>query len=562
MRNIVVVECVSTGTNFIADIKNRNYNPIVLNTKLEESANTEIYDKFKKTMDKIDEDFVLIEEKDTYDETLELVRQYDPLLIVPGSKRGVRLATQLSHDLGLLGNPIENLDAYTLKDKMQEKIAEEGLRCIKGKKITSVDEAIEYYDGEGLKEVVVKPVYSAGAVGLKICKNRQELIDCLGELFAEVNMYGEKNNELIIQERLIGREYVVNTVSCNGIHRITTMWEHIKTITPSEDYVFDYAKTINELNLGEADLIEYAYDVVDALGIKYGAVHGEYLVDENGPVLIEVNCRPMGAAMDAAFMDRISGQHETDSILDSYLNPKKFIYQKNRGYELYEHGVLKYLIVPQDIVAESSPMKYISNKLKSHYKTSQELNYDSTLFLKTENLETIGGTIYLNHPDEAVIQNDLDFLCRVEKYAFQLVLSNRFNKKTIIDEKNGYEDVKNILNVVYAYDPVLLVTDNIFDDINPLQVFPDEIDNLNSEFDCVIVNLSKSIIDKKDDLIAYLMLKIIGNVKTSGIILIPKSTYQYMPNGRIGVEALIKVLDLKLEMPIHDLKGCVVASKK
>lgn len=73
---------------------------------------------------------------------------------------------------------------------------------------------------------------------------------------------------------------------------------------------------INELGLGEADLIEYAYDVTEAIGIKYGAVHGEYMIDEDGPVLIEVNCRPNGLNMSAKFLDKLSGQHETDSALD------------------------------------------------------------------------------------------------------------------------------------------------------------------------------------------------------------------------------------------------------
>lgn len=30
MRNIIVVECISTGKNFIEDIINRGYNPIVM----------------------------------------------------------------------------------------------------------------------------------------------------------------------------------------------------------------------------------------------------------------------------------------------------------------------------------------------------------------------------------------------------------------------------------------------------------------------------------------------------------------------------------------------------
>lgn len=33
MRNIIVVECISTGKNYIGDIVNRGYNPIVLHLK-------------------------------------------------------------------------------------------------------------------------------------------------------------------------------------------------------------------------------------------------------------------------------------------------------------------------------------------------------------------------------------------------------------------------------------------------------------------------------------------------------------------------------------------------
>lgn len=39
MRNIVVVECISTGTNYIQDIVARNYNPVVL--EMAESGDNE-----------------------------------------------------------------------------------------------------------------------------------------------------------------------------------------------------------------------------------------------------------------------------------------------------------------------------------------------------------------------------------------------------------------------------------------------------------------------------------------------------------------------------------------
>ena len=460
MRNIIVVEPASTGVNFIRDIVNRNLNPIGLDLKV---GNTEENKEYKEMihgcLNSVDVDFEMIYEKDTYAETLEMVRSYDPLLVVPASELGVILATRLSNDLGLLCNPIENLDAMTLKDKMQEKIEEAGLRHIRGRVVKSVEDAIEYYDESGFGEVVVKPIHSSGSVGVRICMNRQDMIDSLEELFGDADLYGDNISEFVVQERIKGDEYFVNTVSCNGDHRVTLIWKYSKVLTEEGGNVYDSIDTVNDLGLGEAEIVEYAYDVADALGIKYGPVHGEYMVDDDGPVLIEVNCRPSGGNMDAEYLDRISGQHETDSILDAYLNPENFYFKRDKGYKLYAHGSLKLFIVPKDIIAETSPMKYIGNRLKSHYKTCQELIEDTKLFVKTQDFETTGGTVYLVHEDGYVIQQDLDFLRSVERYAFNLVLSDESDKKKVVDENESFEDVKHCLNEVKALGSILFVTD-------------------------------------------------------------------------------------------------------
>lgn len=121
MRNIIIVQCMSTGKNYVQDIIDRNYNPMVLEMKpFGDSEDAMAYqEEVKAEYELIDNDFDLIYEMDTYEETLEMVRGYDPLLIVPGTEDGVILATRLANDLGLLCNPIENIDALTLKDEMQ-----------------------------------------------------------------------------------------------------------------------------------------------------------------------------------------------------------------------------------------------------------------------------------------------------------------------------------------------------------------------------------------------------------------------------------------------------------
>ena len=241
----------------------------------------------------------MIYEKDTFEETLEEVRKANPILIVPGNERGVVLAARLSHELGLLSNSIENLDAMTLKNEMHKRLAQRGLRSIKGKVIHSLDEALEFYDSENLKEVVIKPTYSAGSASVQICLNRNEMIDSINQLFDEANYYGDELEELLIQERINGIEYIVNTVTHKGIHRVTLVWKYNKVKTSEGAIVYDSCETVNELSLGEAEMVEYAYKVADALEIQYGPVHGEYMIDEKGPVLIEVNCRPCGGSMPA-----------------------------------------------------------------------------------------------------------------------------------------------------------------------------------------------------------------------------------------------------------------------
>lgn len=563
MRNIVIVEAISTGYNFIRDIVNRNYHPVILDMNVKPTEDNKAYQSMVNgAYAKIDVDYDLVYNKDTYEETLEMIREFDPILVLPGAERGVRLATRLANDLGLLCNPIENIDAMTLKNKMHERLAEKGVRHIRGRVVKSVEEAIEFYDEEDLSEVVVKPTYSAGSVGVKICLNKEEMINAFRELNDYVNFYGDSISEFIVQERIKGEEYIVNTVSSNGDHRVTTIWKYNKITTPEGDQVCDSARTINELGIGEAELVEYAYDVVDAIGIKYGPVHGEYMIDDDGPVLIEVNCRPSGPNMDAEYIDRISGQHETDSILDSYLNPENFYYERNKGYNLFAYGIIKLFIVPEDIIAKSSPITHISSRLKSHFITSQEVIEESQFFVKTKDVETTGGTVYLVHEDEHTVQKDLDFLRSVEKYAFDLVLSKGLDKNITIDEEKSLKEVESILNTVKSLGSTLFVTDQFFDVDNVSQISVNEIDNVKGDFKCVIVNLNKSIMDKGDDYISYLFLKIIEKVKIGGLIFIPQSTYQYTPHGRTGAEALVKVLDLKLELPLHRLGKMVIASKK
>lgn len=563
MRNIIVVECVSTGINFVGDIINRGYNPILLDLKVAETEDGREFAEFViNDYKRIDREYEMIYEQDTFEETLEMVREYDPLLIVAGHERGVQLATKLSQELGLLGNPVENLDAMTLKDKMQERIAEHGLRSIRGKVVKSLSEAIAFYDSEGFKEVVIKPNSCASSVNARFCKDKDEMITAINSVFDNINFYGDIVDEILIQEYIRGEEYVVNTVSNDGIPRVTLVWKYNKVKTPEGVMVYDSCETVNELSLGEAEMVEYAYSVAEALGIQYGPVHGEYIVDENGPVLIEVQCCPGGENMPADFLDKISGQHETDSILNSYLKPDRFIEELKRKYELYAFGTLKFFIVPDNMVARSSPMSKISNKLKSFYSAAlADINQGGVFYPKTKDSNSIGGTVFLAHEDKSEVDSNLKFLSAVERNAFSLILSDDSIDVSNKTDKEYLDEILPLVEMTEKYGTGLFVTDQTVEGIDMLQTGHKEIEDLQGKFDFIIVNLNKSLIDKNENEKVQIILNIFSKIRTGGYIFIPKNTYQFSAGGRRGMEALLKVLDYSIELPPYNIKEVIIASK-
>lgn len=563
MRNIIVVECISTGINFIEDIIHRGYNPIVLEPK---TIDTEMGNEYKIMVEEcyglIEYDFEIIKEKDTYQETLDMVKEYDPVLIVAGSEKGVVLSVKLSNDLNLLTNPIENLNAMTLKNEMQLRLKENGLRYIRGKVVKTLEEAIDYYDSEGLEAVVLKPIYSAGSASVRICFNKEEMIESFKTLLTKSNYYGNPNIELLIQEYIDGIEYVVNTVSCEGQHLVTTFWKYNKIRTKTGAIVYDTFETINNLNIGEAEIIEYAYKVADALGIEYGPVHGEYMVDEKGPVLIEVNCRPCGGNLPAKYLDRISGQHETDTILDAFLKPDLFKHYLYKPYRLHAYGALKFFIIPEDMFINSAPINKISSNLKSHYQTSLvKITDTSRLFNKTEDLHTSGGVVYLVDENQSQLQSTINYLRDVEKQAFSLILSdNAHNISSEPDEKFLIE-FKEIIDSLQRLGTGLLVTDQFISDANILQVGIEDLENIKGDFDFVIMNLNKSFIDRGENTIIDVYLQILSKIRTGGFVVISKYTYNLLKNGRKEMEALVKTLDLQIELPPNGISDFIIASR-
>lgn len=126
MKNkIVVAEPMSTAFNFIEDIRQRGYEPVILEAYIPEGYARRLVDEERKTKyARIKYPITLIKETPDYAETLREVHSLDPLLVLVGGEEGVIIGTRLADDLGLTGNPFPNIP------KMTRRRQKESLTCL------------------------------------------------------------------------------------------------------------------------------------------------------------------------------------------------------------------------------------------------------------------------------------------------------------------------------------------------------------------------------------------------------------------------------------------------
>ena len=561
MRNIVIVDPVSTAYNFVEDVVRRGYQPVVLTSKVQKDGTLEEL-KQEGTGDTEEsqdisailyKDFwhqpLFLEEQETYEETLQMIRELNPVLVVAGADSGMVLATKLAADLNLPGNPVEYLDAMTKKNAMHEALKQAGLRYILGKTVSSPEEALAFCRENSLDCAVIKPLQSAGSQGLFLCDNLEEVKAAAASLLTMKDLFGRPNREILMQERIRRPEYIVNTVSSGGKHRLNSLLRYRKEKTAEGGYIYDYIEFMDRLEAGTEELVRYALAVADAIHYRYGMIHGEYMIDEKGPVLIEVNCRPMGCSMPSDFLDRIYGQHETDTILNAMLEPDRFLRDMEKPYRGLRKAYIKLIMVPAEIEAEDYPIWEIARQLKSTYKTAANLPGTVVKLAKTRDLESNGGMIYLVHEDAKVVEDDLQTLRLMERKFFKLLVNDGMSRRWVPFDDGSPTDFKALLKDCDAHGAILIAADNPQEIEGAQCVTPKTIGDAHKGFDYVVIGYEQSLLDLKGKETACLELLFdtMELVREGGRVIIPRSTYRYLSYGRQGAEQLMLVKGLALE---------------
>ncbi|WP_327411240.1 ATP-grasp domain-containing protein (plasmid) [Streptomyces sp. NBC_01281] len=242
--------------------------------------------------------------------------------IVAGTESGVTLAETLSSMLGLPTNS-EQRTARRDKHLMAAAVSSSGLATPRTHLASSPADAAQWFYDSGLSEAVVKPVDSAGSDGVTFCRTPVEVGDAASSVLASRTVFGRQNRAVLVQERLLGVEFYINTVSLEGDHRVAETWRYTKQTRPGGGPIYDYEEPVQATSEEAGLLRKFTFAVLDALGIRNSPAHTEVMLTADGPVLIETGAR-LGGATAPAVVERHCGMSQTALAAAALATPADF----------------------------------------------------------------------------------------------------------------------------------------------------------------------------------------------------------------------------------------------
>jgi biotin carboxylase len=225
--------------------------------------------------------------------------------VMPGTESGVEVAEALAHALGLPTNGDRPSQLRRDKSLMAEALRRAGLAAPVGSVARKPAEAAAWAAAHPGDTVVVKPLDSGGSDHVFFCASPNDAAAAVESVLGARNIYGEPNGAALVQERLLGPEYYLNTVSAGGTHRVVETWRYAKLRGPGESLLYDYEEPVDHSAPEIPHVHGYVRAVLDALEVRDGAAHTEVILTEQGPVLLDCGARLCGGFIPHVIEDAI-----------------------------------------------------------------------------------------------------------------------------------------------------------------------------------------------------------------------------------------------------------------
>lgn len=330
---------------------------------------------------------------------VDVLRQFNPRAIIAGTETGVELADHLASILTPMLANIPHLSlARRHKGEMQKTLEAAGLPFIRTLDTADAMEVSDWLSRHHLtdKALVLKPPVSMGSDNVFHIPPGGDWRRIFNYILSTPTaLLREPNETVIVQEKITGTEYSVDTVSANGKHALAHLTRYKRVSAGEGLTIMDYTEfmPLDELH---SELFFYTKQAIDALGIRWGASHNEVMLTAEGPRLIEIGARMCGGPI-IALSRAATGSSQLERVLEAYLDGEI----KTQDYEFKQTVVPVFLNSRVSGVLRNVEILNKLRKLPTHLSTQLWLKNGDQVS-RTVDVDTTLGVIALAGERSAV----------------------------------------------------------------------------------------------------------------------------------------------------------------
>lgn len=341
-----------------------------------------------------------------YDGDLEaladVLREYRPLCLIPGSETGVELADALV-ELVVSGTGHVPSLAAARRDKweMAQALRRTGIPHLRQTCDSDPDRIDQWLRDTGLEaaRVVVKPPKSAATDDVHIVDKGKDWRPLFDQIHGKVNEFGLRNDAVLIQEYAEGPEFLIDSYSVDGDHGLVDVCRYTKVQRGDRIGIYDLVDFIEPDHPEVLATWPYARQVLDAVGVRNGCAHTEVILTADGPRLLEVGARPAGGGHQMISKLATGSNHIMRTV--AHRVHGRF----EDGYELIRHVCSVVITAPHAGIWRNAEIFADVDSLDTFWK-KHFYHQTGSLVPAPAGLSSMLGWVVLATPDKAAMDAD------------------------------------------------------------------------------------------------------------------------------------------------------------
>lgn len=327
-----------------------------------------------------------------FEGTLAVAKKYNVSAIVTAATdKPLVMMARIAKELNLPFYSIETAQWSTDKYQMKQRFIEGGVPCAQGRLIHSADEANDLFF-----PVICKPRDNSGSRGVKLCRDVNELQECIDEA-----LENSKLDSVLVEEFIEGREFSIESLHYDGKSEVIQFTEKKTTEFPY-NVELGHKQPANLTEKERQQIREIISKIACCMHFENCPSHTELKVNERGIFVIETSPRLGGDYITSTLTPLSTGINLEDQLLHMALGEKVDIFygRVNRAsgvcFFSYPKGKVKAIVPVISEVANQPNIHNFELKLKvGDYinKITSSLNRYGQFIVEGKNREEVDELI-------------------------------------------------------------------------------------------------------------------------------------------------------------------------